>query len=151
MSIYLKYRLEKSRIPLGDITDISIYAAKEEWIFRDLYAELANLFPTANITSFSDRLGQAGDAGAARCDLALIPFMSKTDTFKYKYSAARNVLKLKPHYIGFYEFGQRHLLVVKGKSLPLFFAGKLMEYGLRRILRLKPKITRSDSRESKPQ
>ncbi len=141
MSVYLKYRLEKSDIP-GDTRDIRIYSAKEEWIFQDLRAEVLEIFPTANVSSFEEIF-------ANRCDLVLIPYMSITDTFRYKYSALRAVLRLKPQYIGFYEFSKRHLLMVKRKSLPLFVTRKTIEYVLRFLLRIKSKIPRSKTRETR--
>lgn len=140
MTVYLKYRLEKSNISIGDIRDIRIYAAKEKWIFQDIRAEVMEIFPTANVSSFEKTFNK-------KCDLVFIPFMSITDTFRYKYSALRAVLKLKPRYIGFYELSKRHLLIVKRKSLPLFFTGKMIEYVLRFLLRIKNKIPRLKTRE----
>lgn len=142
MSIYLKYRLEKSNISTGDTRDICIYSPKEKWIFRDIRAELVEIFPTANISSFEDIL-------AKRCDLVFIPYMSITDTAGYKYSALRAVLKLKPRYIGFYEYSKRHLSIEKRKSLPLFFIRKTIEYILRFVLRIKNKIPRLKTRETR--
>jgi hypothetical protein len=142
MSIYLKYRLEKSNISPGDIRDIRIYAAKEKWIFQDIRAELLEIFPTANVSSFEEIFN-------TRCDMVFIPYMSVTDTPRYKYSALSGVLKLKPRYIGFYEFSKRHLLIVKRKSLPLFFIHKMIEYVLRFILRIKNKIPRLKTGETR--
>jgi hypothetical protein len=142
MSVYLKYRLEKSNISTGDIRDICIYAAKEKWIFQDIRAELVEIFPTANVSSFEKIFNK-------RCDMVFIPYMSITDTLRYKYSALRAVLKLKPRYIGFYEFSKRHLLIIKRKSLPLFFTRKMIEYVLRYILRIKHKIPRLKTRETR--
>jgi len=141
MSVYLRYRLEKSSIP-GDTRDICIYAAKEEWIFQDLRAEVLGVFPTANVSSFEEIFDKS-------CDMVFIPYMSITDTLRYKYSALRAVLKLKPRYIGFYEFSKRHLLIIKRKSLPLFFTRKMFEYVLRFILRIKNKIPRLKTGETR--
>lgn len=140
MTIYLKYRLEKSNISSGDIKDICIYAPKEEWVFQDIRAELAEIFSISNVSSFKDISNK-------RCDMAFIPYMSITDPLRYKYSALRAVLKLKPRYIGFYEFSKRHLLIVKRKSLPLFFTRKMIEYVLRFILRIKNKMPWLKTRE----
>jgi len=139
MTVYLKYRLEKSNISPVDIKDICIYCAKENWIFRDIYAELSQIFPAASVSPLED-------LSAKKCDLALIPYMSINDTPRYKYSALRAVLKLKPRYIGFYEFGKRHLAIIKGKSLPLLVTRKMIEYVLRFIIN---KIPRLKTRQTK--
>lgn len=143
MSVYLKYRLEKSNISREDIKDICIYAVKDNWIFQDIRAELEEVFPTANVSSFQDKLDK-------RCDLVFIPYISITDTYGSKYSALRAVLKLKPRYIGFYEFRKRHLLIIKRKWLPLYFIRKIMEYVLRFILRIKNKLPRLKTGETRP-
>lgn len=133
MPVYLKHRLEKSNISPGDIGDICIYSPKDNWIFRDISAELSEIFPAVKVSPFEE-------VSNKRCDMVFIPYMSITDTLRHKYSALRAVLKLKPRYIGFYEFSKRHLLIIKRKSLPLFFTRKLIEYALRLIINVKNKL-----------
>ena len=140
MTVYLKYRLEKSNISPGDIRDVCIYRARENWVFLDIDAELSAVFPSANVSSFEDICNK-------RCDMALIPYMGINDTPGYKYSALRAVLKLKPRYIGFYEYSKRHLLIIKRKSLPLFFTRKMIEYVLRFIKNRKPRLKTREAKQ----
>ena len=133
MTIYLKYRLEKNNISPGEVGELCIYCTKGNWVFRDIYAELAEIFPATRVSSFEDQANR-------RCDMVIIPYLGSSVTPAYKFSALRAVLKLKPRYIGFYEFSKRHLLIIQRKSLPLFFTRKMIEYVLRFILRIKNKL-----------
>jgi hypothetical protein len=131
MSIYLKYRLEKSGISPGDVQSICIYRAEENWIFEDLSAELRYIFPNAVIAPYDDKIKRR-----SRWQLVFIPFMATSDTLKFKFTALGRVLKLKPRYIGLYELSKRHLVFIKRKSLLMFFIRKINEQMLRFFLRL---------------
>ena len=121
MPIYLQYRLE--RIGLNHLNTVCIYhATSQDWIFHDIADEFQALYPEILVWPVDKPLQH-------KCELAIIPYFSSREplTLRSLKTITRQILPFEPDYLGFYEFEQRHLVMIQRTALPFYFTRIVFE------------------------
>ena len=112
MSVYMKYRLERSGIK--DLGRVCINHPAGGWIYRDISSEIKLLFPKSEILST-----EAFEKKP--CDLALIPYEKAESTVAEFHIRVKEVEPFSPAYVGFYDMKNRLLVIVKHSHLFAFY------------------------------
>lgn len=126
MTAYLSYRLE--RAGMRSLQHVWIVDPTRVWFVDDIAAELAALYPGVEVAR-STPSGRPPD-------LALIPFMQEECSRRAMRQILRTATRSRPTFLGLYEIGKRHLVVIPRNRLPSLLLRLMAEEWLRLAARV---------------
>ncbi len=127
MTAYLRHRLERAGVDL--LRQVWIMDTHGDWLFQDLSAELATLFPAVQVEASSL-------PAALECDLAVIPYREGIHGLKWRRVSVSQVARARPRWVGLYEVGKRRLVIFHHDEIKLVLLRLSAERWIRAVRRV---------------
>ena len=126
MSVYFQYRVARSK--LTSIERVCVLKTSPGWIFRDIKAEIEDIFPDVHVFESSWHSSPGG-----RCDLAISPYEGEAFDSRLILRSIRWAAALPASHLMFVDVTFRTIEIVPVSGRWRFFFSRLFERSARSL------------------